>query len=122
MTRFLVDEDLPKSLAVLLTQNGFPTESSRQAGLTSKPDTEVYAYACRAGRALITRDHGFGNVQTFPLGAHPGILIAGYSWKISSKTVCQMILETIQQLAPEEIQGNLVILEAGRVRLKRLNP
>ena len=61
MPTFLVDEDLPRSLAPQLRSAGFATEDVRDVGLGSRPDEQIAAYALARACAVITRDVRFAN-------------------------------------------------------------
>ena len=45
MWRFLVDEDMPRSTAVILRQAGYQAEDVRDVGLRGHTDEEIFAYA-----------------------------------------------------------------------------
>lgn len=66
MSRFLVDEDLPRSLAPALREAGFDTQDVRDVGLRGCSDAEVFARAQAEDRILLTADLGFANALAFP--------------------------------------------------------
>jgi predicted nuclease of predicted toxin-antitoxin system len=119
MARFLVDEDLPRSLAALLRAAGIAAEDVRDLGLRGKPDDEIFAYATAHGLALLTADVGFGNLLRFPLGTHVGIVVARFPNEVPTVTLNQAILHAVQGLSDEETSGSLVMIEPGRLRLRR---
>jgi predicted nuclease of predicted toxin-antitoxin system len=43
--RFLVDENLPRSLAKVLRESGFDAVDVRDLGLRGKPDSEIFRAA-----------------------------------------------------------------------------
>jgi hypothetical protein len=71
------------------------------------------------GLALLTGDVGFSNLLHFPLGTHSGIIVARLPNELPAPRVNQGILEALGALGEEEIRGNLVIIEPGRIRLRR---
>ena len=119
MLRSLVDEDLPRSLARELCAAGVEAEDVRDVGLRGRPDDEVFSHAVSRNLVLLTGDLGFGNVLRFPPGRHPGIGIVRYPNEIPTRVLNQAILDALKDLAEEEIRGNLLILEPGRIRLRR---
>lgn len=119
MPRFLVDEDLPRSLVRLLREAGIQAEDARDAGLRGRPDDEVLEYAASQGLVLLTADLGFGNILRFPLGSHAGVLVARFPNEMPTTALNETILSSIRSLSDEEISGNLVVLEPGRIRLRR---
>jgi predicted nuclease of predicted toxin-antitoxin system len=119
MPGFFVDEDLPRSLGPLLKQAGHVVEDVRDVGLRGRPDAEVFEGARARGLALLTGDVGFSNLLHFPLGTHSGIILVRLPNELPAQRVNHEILEALSALGDEEIRGNLVIIEPGRVRLRR---
>lgn len=73
--RFVVDEDLPEAVTVMLKQMGYWAEHIRQISLRGASDQEVFQYAQSQNAMLITADKGFGDVRRFPIGSHYGIIV-----------------------------------------------
>jgi predicted nuclease of predicted toxin-antitoxin system len=119
MGRYLVDEDLPRSLAPRLRSEGHDVEDVRDVGLRGRPDDEILQYAASASRAVLTADVGFGNLVRFPLGSHTGILVARFPNDTPVATLNEAIAAAVRDLADNDISGNLAIIEAGRTRLRR---
>lgn len=72
MARFLIDEDLPRSLAQRLRASGVEARDVREVGLRGESDTAILKHAVDHGFALISADLGFSNLLQFPLGTHAG--------------------------------------------------
>lgn len=119
MAKFLVDEDMPRSTAVSLRQAGHDAEDVRDAGLGGRSDAEVFAYAQAQGAVLVTADKGFASVRRFPLGTHAGIVVVRVPDELPTRRVNQELLAALKHLAGEGMQGVLVIVEVGRVRIRR---
>jgi hypothetical protein len=68
---------------------------------------------------LLSRDLGFGNLLRFPLGSHSGIGVVRYPNDASTATVIEAVIEAVQRVDETEIQGALMIIEPGRIRLRR---
>ena len=75
MSKFVIDEDMPRSTAKLLKSNGFEAFDVRDYGLRGKDDGEIFKFAQTNKAVLLTGDLGFGNLLHFPLGTHSGIFI-----------------------------------------------
>jgi len=119
MPRFLIDEDLPRSLARLLREAGFSVEDVRDVGLRGRSDDDVFRYATSNSLTLLTGDLGFANILRFPLGTHSGIIVARFPNELPAARLDQVILEGLRSLSDEGFPGSLAILEPGRVRLRR---
>ena len=70
---------------------------------------------------LVTGDTGFGNLLKFPLGSHHGIVIARFPNEITTEEINRQLLSDISTLQERDFAGNLILLEPGRIRLKRAN-
>jgi predicted nuclease of predicted toxin-antitoxin system len=119
MARFLVDEDLPRSLAPALAAAGFTAEDIRDHGLRGRPDDDVFQYAVAHGFAILSGDVGFASIVRFPLGTHPGIIVARFPNDMPVRSFNEATIGGLRGLTEDEIAGSLVIIEPGRVRLRR---
>jgi predicted nuclease of predicted toxin-antitoxin system len=116
---FLVDEDLPRSLARDLRAAAFDAVDVRDVGLRGRPDRDVFAFAVSEGRVLLTGDLGFGNVLAFPQATHRGVLVARFPSDTSARTLNDAILAALRTLTDEDVEHAVVIIEPGRIRLRR---
>ncbi len=57
--RFLVDTQLPKALALWLSERGHQTEHVLDVGLGQSKDTPVWRYALQNGAVVVTKDEDF---------------------------------------------------------------
>ncbi|MBI5602333.1 MAG: DUF5615 family PIN-like protein [Deltaproteobacteria bacterium] len=121
MPKFVIDEDMPRSTAKLLKFSGFEAFDVRDYGLRGKDDGEIYKFSQTNRAVLLTGDLGFGNLLHFPLGTHSGIFIAHFPNEISTAELNNQIIKAILSLKEDEFNGNLIILEPGKLRIRR-NP
>jgi len=119
MVKFLVDEDLPRSTSKILRDKGFKVLDSRDSGLRGKSDQEVFSFARKERAVILTGDLGFGNVLNFPLGSHFGIVIIHFPSEISATGLNQQISREFDNLTEDDFKGNLIILEPGKIRIRR---
>ena len=119
MAKFLVDEDLPRSLARELRQAGIDAVDVRDAGLRGRPDREIVTFAASEGRAVLTGDLGFGNILAFPPGLHHGVVVARFSSQTPVRALNDAVLAALRSLRDDEIEQAVVIVEPGRIRLRR---
>ena len=119
MRRFLVDEDVPRSTAKALTAAGYEAQDVRDVGLRGHSDADVFAYAQENAAILVSCDKGFASLLRFPLGSHAGIVVIRIPDEKSPAELNAELLRTLKQLETEPLAGCLVILEMGRIRLRR---
>lgn len=118
MWKFLIDEDMPRSTAVLLRQVGHSAEDVRDVGLRGHSDQEVFRYAQSQGAILLTADKGFSNIMRFPVGTHAGIVVVRVTDELPTQRVNDEVLRALEDLAGEDLTGQLMIVELGRTRVR----
>jgi predicted nuclease of predicted toxin-antitoxin system len=117
--KVLVDEDLPRSLSKALQSAGIETRHVLDLGLRGESDDVIYARSITDGSVLLTADLGFGNPVRFPLTNQPGIVIARFPNEIPTSSLNAMIAGALRELEDAEVRGALVLIEPGRVRIRR---
>ncbi|MDI6760697.1 MAG: DUF5615 family PIN-like protein [Candidatus Brocadiaceae bacterium] len=118
MLKLLIDEDMPRSTARILNKS-FNILDVRECGLKGKGDSEVFEFAQKEKAVILTGDIGFGNILRFPIGSHSGIVIAHFPNEIPTSELNSQIIKAFGSLTEEDFKGNLVILEPGRIRIRR---
>jgi predicted nuclease of predicted toxin-antitoxin system len=119
MLKFVIDEDMPRSTARVLKANGFDALDVRDCGLRGKNDEEIFAFAQENNAALVSDDLGFGNLLHFPVGSHSGIIIAHFPNEVSSTELNNQIIKAFMNLTEADFKGNLIIIEPGKLRIRR---
>jgi predicted nuclease of predicted toxin-antitoxin system len=119
MTKFLIDEDMPRSTTKLLEDKGFVVFDVRDCGLRGKSDEEIFRFAQEEKAVILTGDMGFGNLLRFPVGSHSGIVIAHFPNEISTFELNRQLDSYLDNLKEDDFRGNLIILEPGRIRIRK---
>jgi predicted nuclease of predicted toxin-antitoxin system len=119
MFRLLADEDVPMSTVEMLRREGFEVLDVREVGLRGKTDDEVFDFAQQEQAVILTGDVGFGNLLRYPLGTHAGIIVVHYPNEMSCSAINGEIRAACAALTEAEMKGALMILEPGRIRLRR---
>ena len=119
MTKFLIDADLPLSLHQQIRILGYAADDVRHLGLGQAVDEKIFEYAVREGFCLISADKEFSNILQFPLGSHNGIIVARFPRNYKAPAKVKMVMKWLPTLKPSDISGNLVIIEAHGIRIRR---
>ena len=119
MLKFLIDEDIPRSTAKVLTDRGYKVLDVRDCNLRGEVDEEVFRFAQKEKAILLTGDLGFGNLLRFPVGKHSGVVIARFPNEISASQLNNQIIKAFDTLAEKDFDKNLIILEPGKIRIRR---
>ncbi len=110
---------MSRSTTVTLRQLGHAADDVRDVGLRGRSDQEIFAYAQQQGATLVTADKGFGNILQFPLGTHAGIILLRLPDEWPSSAVNRQLANALSTLQAEDLVGLLMIVEVGRIRLRR---
>jgi predicted nuclease of predicted toxin-antitoxin system len=116
---FLVDEDLPRSLAPQLRLAGFACEDVRDVGLATRSDEQIAAYALAQGRVVITRDVRFANQVQQSAHTSPGIVVVRFPNVVTTSTLNSAVATALRSVGEAEFAANVVVIEPGRLRLRR---
>ena len=65
--RFLIDEDLPRSLSGILHQFEHEAVDVRDISLRGANDSEIASYARKNELCLLTGDFGFADIRNYPV-------------------------------------------------------
>ena len=118
MPEFLVDENLPRSLAPRLRAAGLAVEDVRDLGLRGAPDTEIFQVVLLRGLVLLTGDLGFSQLLRSSPNSQGVILVRlPNDWPTSA--VNDLIERSLLRLAGHLVPGMLIVLEPERVRMRR---
>ena len=73
--RFLIDESLGESVARVLREEGWNASFATDVGLGGHPDEDLFAYAWKEDRVLLTHDRDFLDDRRFPSHRNAGIIV-----------------------------------------------
>jgi predicted nuclease of predicted toxin-antitoxin system len=119
VTTFLVDENLPRSLAPELRRAGFDAEDVRDRGLAGHEDAEVLAYAISKRRILITRDLGISDLRRFPTGSELGIILVRLPNVMATDELNATLITAVREVRSEDLRGSIVVIGPHRIRFRR---
>ncbi len=121
--RILVDENLPRSLVSAFVHAGHDVEHASDVGLQGRSDPEVFAHAVATRRVLFTGDVGFGNVVTYPLGGHAGIVLSRVPTSIPVARHVDILVRALASLESDDLsRGVLVVVSETSLRIRRPAP
>lgn len=116
--KFLVDADLPKSLAVFLRNFGYEVSDVRDTLRPDSPDKEIFNFAKEQNQIIITRNLDFANILLYPPEENFAIIV--FRTHLLSYTEMFQLLKNFLKKTPEtEILGSLIIIQKDRFRIRR---
>jgi len=115
--RFLIDADLPYSLADVLSRYGHEAIRVRDT-LGSATDEEVFDYANRNECIVVTRDLGFA--EDFMKKKGFGLLLVRLPCHFTASRIKKVLEEFLKEVNINELVNSITVLELGRYRIKKL--
>lgn len=76
----------------------------------------MLAAAVAEDRVLVTMDHDFGNVLSYPPKATPGIVVLNLPGRASRGMMISLLESLLAACTTNPLRGKLWIVEAGRIR------
>ena len=68
---------------------------------------------------MLTEDVGFANLLRYPIGTHAGIVVARFPNEISTSEFNSQVKKALEAFAPAEFKGSLIIIEPGKIRIRK---
>ncbi len=117
--RFLLDNNLPRSLAAALVDIGPATRHVADLGMSDATDREIVAFARAGADVIVTHDLDFGHLLAFSGEASPSVIILRVS-DLSTGEIAARIRTSWADIAGPLAQGAIVIVEDRALRIRLL--
>jgi predicted nuclease of predicted toxin-antitoxin system len=115
---FLTDANVFVPMVAGLRQIGHDVFDVKEKHLENLSDQELFELAQKEGRILVTMDKDFSNILLYPPGEYCGIIVVKlYRLKVAEAT--KIFLGAINDIKPEHIRENLVIIDRGKTRIRK---
>jgi predicted nuclease of predicted toxin-antitoxin system len=115
VTNFKTGENLPVEAAALLKQHGIDAATVLDQKLGGRPDSDVAAVCKSEGRAVLTLDLDFANIDAYPPAEYPGIVVLRLARQDKAE-VLRVLASLVPHLVGVDLSGRLWIVEATRIR------
>lgn len=118
--RFLVDNALSPTLAVLLTEASHDALHVRSIGLQHAHDIEIFERAAADDRILVCADTDFGTLLAARTVRKPSVIQFRGPGSRRPEALARALLPNLPQLGDALERGSIVTFEPSRVRIRAL--
>lgn len=116
---FLVDMNLPASLARALTQAGFPAAHVRERGLGAASDETIVDHARDRAEVIITNDLDFGRILAVQGTSTPSVVVLRLR-DVRPDRIAQVLAARLPAVSDALMSGAIVLIDDGSVRIRAL--
>jgi predicted nuclease of predicted toxin-antitoxin system len=118
VSSFKVDENLPVEAAQVLRLAGYDALTVLEQSMGGTLDGPLASVCREEGRALVTLDIDFSNIQSYPPSEYRGIIVLRLQHQDKAS-----VLMTLQGLVPmliqEPLDGCLWVVDEHRIRIRQ---
>ncbi|MDI6766042.1 MAG: DUF5615 family PIN-like protein [Bacteroidota bacterium] len=117
--KFLIDEDLPRSVGSIFNLSGHEVLDVRDVGLRGAADSQIAEYAKTNSLCLITGDFDFSDIRNYPPSQYSGIIVIDFPRGATATYILNLFNDFLKQKnLISKINGKLAIIEPGRIRIR----
>lgn len=118
MASFIIDANLPRSVAGVLQQYSHQCVDVRDIQLGTSSDEDIAEYAKANQLAILTADGDFGNILQYPHEDYYGLVVIRRPYRAGTAEVLRLLEQFLLQWnLIEPINGKLVVVQQGSIRI-----
>ena len=117
--RLFIDECVPDATRAVLRHAHHTLLTVQEIGRTGASNGEILRLAVQHEAVLVTVDIGIGDIRTFPLGTHHGIVILKIREVEDANAVHRHLLDALQRFSASDLRGCLLTIDRNKSRLRR---
>lgn len=118
--KFLIDQNRSPRLAALLRDRGHDAVHTLELGLERAEDIDLLLLAEREDRIIVSADTDFGTLLALSGRTSPSIILFRSRNALTADQHAELILGHLDDLAPDLVEGAVVVVGDERIRIRRL--
>jgi predicted nuclease of predicted toxin-antitoxin system len=118
--RFLIDNALSPLFSKLLKDNGYDSIHVRDIHLQKCSDDEIFDYAQKDNRIIVSADTDFGTIIALRNERFPSIIIFRRTRNRKPAEQFDLLISNLNEIESNLETGSIVIIEDNRIRIREL--
>jgi predicted nuclease of predicted toxin-antitoxin system len=118
--RLLLDQNLSPLLAEELVARGHDAVHVRSFGMSTASDLMIMDLASAEARVVVSADTDFGDLLAQTNAGSPSVLLLRRQDHRRAAEVAELLMLNLPMVAEDLEVGAIVVLEDGRIRVRRL--
>lgn len=119
---FIIDEDMPRSLAPVLKKEGYKVIDVRDVGLRGATDKDILNFSNERKGVIITADIGFATLPFKGSIEYIGFVLLRIPNEFTVQETIKLLLQAFSVLQEEDIKGNIVVIDSKKIRIRHVKP
>jgi predicted nuclease of predicted toxin-antitoxin system len=117
--KLLLDQGLPRSATVLLSQAGIDAVHVAEIGRSDAEDIEILQKGQEEGRVVVTLDADFHTLLALAAATSPSVIRIRIE-RLRAQALTDLLLTVISECEEDLEAGAAVTVEPTRIRIRRL--
>ena len=117
--KFLLDMPISPKTEEFLKKLGYDAVRVDRLNMQKATDKEIFQYAIKEGRTIITTDLDFGQILHYFKSTKPSVIIFRLNYP-SVEKINQLLSAILPKIKDEIEKGSIIIVEDERIRVKNL--
>lgn len=118
--RFLIDNALSPFIGEELSRAGHDAVHVRNLGMQAASDQEIFDYAARDDRVIVSADTDFGTLLAARKETAPSVILFRHGSQHRPPDQAALLNANLPQLVGALETGSIVVIEPERIRIRAL--